>query len=90
MAQIVSGNTKTGRIALGEYQAQFHRYAWDPETGEFLHMSGDCVTTDRDWAWLGTRLQFRNLRANRPDLHRFRLYPRTTIFPRRGGEVSYD
>lgn len=90
MAQIISGNTKTGRIALGEYHAQFYRYAWDPVTGRFLHMSGDGSTANREWAWLGTRAQFQRLRAARPGLDRFNLYPRTTIFPRPTGGDADD
>lgn len=31
------------------------------EDGSFLHMGGEVNTSDRDYAWIGTRDQFNNL-----------------------------
>lgn len=60
--------------ALAEYHALRRWNAFCPKTGKYLHMSGTGVTDKPMAAWVGSRLQFNNLKlANGKALAGFTL-----------------
>lgn len=52
----------TPNASLASHQAANKIRLKDPETGDFLHLSGVGRTRNIDWSWLGTRAQARTLR----------------------------
>lgn len=49
------------------------RVAVHPQTNEFLHLRGTGGTADRNYAWVGTPEQFRNLVDKWPESRVYRL-----------------
>lgn len=48
-------------------------YAYNFDTGLFLHMSGTAPTDSSEYAWKGTREQFANLQAAQPHAKLYQL-----------------
>lgn len=75
--------------AKKKFAAGRHVRLFNHESGEYLHLSAQSVTLDRDHSWMGSRDQVRILRE-RAETRGDDWFKSLKIVPREFGHVSID